>query len=590
MFNHSSNQKTLTRITVPYSVTIDAVTSVTVKRLRIRQPKFIFMKHKNTFRIFSLIFLMVIPQILIIAQSREAAIDKLIGDIYKPGEPGTALLVAEKGKVVYRKAFGMADLELSVPMKPEMVFEIGSMTKQMTAVAILMLMEEGKLSLKDEITKFIPDYPVQGQKITIHHLLTHTSGIKSYTSMQEWQPLWRNDLTPEEMIDIFKNQPMDFAPGEHYLYNNSAYFLLGYIIEKASGLNYGQFLKERIFEPLKMNHSYYGSHEQIIPLRASGYQKKESFVNAEYLSLTQPYAAGSVMSTVDDLLSWQMAIRDNKLVKKESIQLAFTDFTLNDGKPIHYGYGWVLNEINGSPTIEHSGGIFGFTSNGIWLPQEDVYVVMLTNRDDIGPGDVSTRVAALAINKPYPLAESSVKLNEAVLRSLEGVFEFEDGAVRKFFVEDGKLMSQKQGSAKFRLIPLSENLFAYENSFSTVEFSTTAGKRKAVFKNRIDAFTGELTDRKIAENTEISLSPEQMKPFVGVYEVQPGFSLTFTLEDGHLMTQATGQEKFEVFPSAENTFFLKVVDARIEFQRNSEGVVDALMLYQGGAEIKAIRK
>lgn len=548
------------------------------------------MKKINPFNGILLLSLMVTLHLTALAQPNEAVIDKLISDVYKPGEPGAALLIAEKGKVVYRKAFGMADLELNVPMKPEMVFEIGSMTKQMTAVAVLMLMEEGKLSLQDEITKYIPDYPVQGHKITIHHLLTHTSGIKSYTSMQEWQPLWRNDMTPEEMIDLFKNQPMDFAPGEHYLYNNSAYFMLGYVIEKASGMSYGKFLKERIFEPLKMNNSYYGSHEQIIQGRASGYQKKEDFVNAEYLSLTQPYAAGSVMSNVDDLLTWQMAVRDNKLVKKETIQLAFTDYRLNDGKPIHYGYGWGLNDINGSPTIEHSGGIFGYTTNGIWLPEEDVYVVMLTNRDDIGPGDISTRVAAIAIGKPYPSAGSSVSLSQDVLRSLEGVFEFEDGSVRKFFVEDGQLMSQKQGSAKFRLIPLSEKLFSYENSFSTVEFSTMAGKRKAVFKNRIDAFTGELSDKKIAENAEISLSPEQMKPFVGVYEVQPGFSLTFTLEDGHLMTQATGQEKFEVFPSSENTFFLKVVDARIEFQRNAEGVVDALMLYQGGAEIRAVKK
>ncbi len=548
------------------------------------------MKKINPFNGILLLSLMVTLHLTALAQPNEAVIDKLISDVYKPGEPGAALLIAEKGKVVYRKAFGMADLELNVPMKPEMVFEIGSMTKQMTAVAVLMLMEEGKLSLQDEITKYIPDYPVQGHKITIHHLLTHTSGIKSYTSMQEWQPLWRNDMTPEEMIDLFKNQPMDFAPGEHYLYNNSAYFMLGYVIEKASGMSYGKFLKERIFKPLKMNNSYYGSHEQIIQGRASGYQKKEDFVNAEYLSLTQPYAAGSVMSNVDDLLTWQMAVRDNKLVKKETMQLAFTDYRLNDGKPIHYGYGWGLNDINGSPTIEHSGGIFGYTTNGIWLPEEDVYVVMLTNRDDIGPGDISTRVAAIAIGKPYPSAGSSVSLSQDVLRSLEGVFEFEDGSVRKFFVEDGQLMSQKQGSAKFRLIPLSEKLFSYENSFSTVEFSTMAGKRKAVFKNRIDAFTGELSDKKIAENAEISLSPEQMKAFVGVYEVQPGFSLTFTLEDGHLMTQATGQEKFEVFPSSENTFFLKVVDARIEFQRNAEGVVDALMLYQGGAEIRAVKK
>jgi CubicO group peptidase (beta-lactamase class C family) len=549
------------------------------------------MKLINYSKISILLFLLTGALSTVSAQNFDKEFDKVIESAYKSGEPGAAVLLAKEGKVLYRKAFGKANIELDVPMKPEMVFEIGSITKQFTAVSILMLMEQGKLSLTDDVTKFIPDYPTHGHKITIHHLLTHTSGIKSYTGMQEWVPLWRKDMSPEEMIDLFKNQPMDFAPGERYQYNNSAYFMLGYIIEKASGQTYQQFLEEHIFKPLQMNNSYYGSHKQIIRNRAAGYQNQDGFNNTEYLSLTQPYAAGSIMSNVDDLLKWQIAIRDHKLVKKETIQLAFTDYKLNNGKPIHYGYGWSLNEINGSPTIEHGGGIFGYTTNGIWLPKEDVYVVMLTNRDDMGPGDISTRIAAIAIGKPFPEASKSIAVKSESLKNLAGAYEFEDGSIRSIIYEDGVLCSQRQGSSRFKLIPVAENKFAYENSFSTIEFANDRGGEKVVvFKNRIDEVKGRKSDKVIEEKKEVSLTPEQMQPFVGEYEIQPGFSLKVTLENGHLMTQATGQAKFEIFPESPVKFFLKVVDAQLEFQRNADGNVDSLILYQGGAEIKAMKK
>jgi CubicO group peptidase (beta-lactamase class C family) len=549
------------------------------------------MKLINYSKISILLFLITWASSTVSPQNFNKEFDKIIESGYKSGEPGATVLVAKGGKVLYRKAFGMANMELDVAMKPEMVFEIGSMTKQFTAVSILMLMEQGKLSLTDNVTKFIPDYPTHGHKITIHHLLTHTSGIKSYTGMQEWAPLWRKDLTPSEMIDVFKNQPMDFAPGEKYLYNNSAYFMLGYIIEKASGQTYQQFLEENIFKPLQMNNSYYGSHKQIIRNRAAGYQNQNGFNNAEFLSLTQPYAAGSIMSNVDDLLKWQLAVRDNKLIKKETIQLAFTDYKTNDGKPIHYGYGWFMNEINGSATIEHGGGIFGYTTNGIWLPKEDLYVVMLTNRDDIGPGDISTRLAAIAIGKPYPDAAKGIAIKSESVKNLAGVYEFEDGSIRSIIYEDGVLYSQRQGSSRFKLIPVAENKFAYENSFSTIEFTNTSGgEGVAMFKSRIDEVKGIKTDKVIKEKEALVLAPEQMQPFVGEYEIQPGFSLLVTLENGHLMTQATGQEKFEIFPESPVKFFLKVVDAQLEFQRNADGKVDSLILYQGGAEIKAKKK
>lgn len=527
----------------------------------------------------------------VLAQNLTTQVDALLSAQYTADGPGAVALISKGGQPVYRKAFGMANLENNVALTPEHVFEIGSITKQFTAVSILMLAEQGKLSLEDPITKYIETYPTHGYTITIHHLLTHTSGIKSYTSMERWTKLWRNDMTPLEMIDLFKGEPMDFAPGTEYLYNNSAYFILGYIIEKASGVSYPDFVEKNIFTPLGMKNSYYGSKSKIIKNRALGYQKADGYKNAEYLSLTQPYAAGSIMSTVDDLLLWNTAVHANKLVKKETLQKAFTNYKLNNGKPINYGYGWGINDINGSATLEHSGGIFGYTTNAIYLPKEDVFVAVFSNCDCNAPGEVSTRMAALAIGKPYTRGVASVTLEAEYAKSLTGVYEFEDGATRIITAEGGQLYSQRSGGEKFKIVAQSKTNFSFENSFSTLQFLTTkAGATEAVFKNRIDMSKGVKTNKPIPSHLEISVSEEVLKPYVGVYEIQPGFALTITLENGHLMSQATGQQKFEIFPESPTKFFLKVVDAQLEFFTNAEGKVDSLMLYQAGRQIPGKKK
>jgi len=274
------------------------------------------------------------------AQSRPAAnddalakmIDAVMTAVYKPGQPGAAIIVRKSGRTIFRKGYGMADLELGVPVEPDMVFRLGSITKQFTAVAILMLAQEGKLALQDEVTKFLPDYPTQGRKITVEHLLTHTSGIQSYTDLAEWLPLWRKDFSVTELIDLFKDKPMKSAPGERWEYNNSGYILLGAILEKVSDKSYEGFIEANLFKPLGMRQSYYGSAERIIPRRIPGYQLgKGGFVNAPYLSMTQPYAAGSLLSTVDDLAIWSDAVFSGQLVKKEWLDKAFTPSSGRDG-------------------------------------------------------------------------------------------------------------------------------------------------------------------------------------------------------------------------------------------------------------------
>jgi CubicO group peptidase (beta-lactamase class C family) len=520
-----------------------------------------------------------------------AQFDKLLSTAFAPDKPGATVLVARKGEILYQKAIGLANVELGTPMKTDNVFEIGSITKQFTAVAVLMLLEEGKLSLDDDITRFLPDYPTHGHHISIHHLLTHTSGIKSYTELEKWTKEWRRDFTPQEMIDFFKDEPMTFAPGEKYAYNNSAYFILGYVIEKASGMTYEDFIEQRIFTPLGMTNSRYGHKDEITPNRAAGYSSGVGVVNAPYLSMTQPYAAGSIMSTVGDLYRWNTAVHQYKLVSKSTLEKAFTDYTLNNGDKIGYGYGWGISDIQGSLSWEHSGGIFGYVSNGIYLPKEDLYIAILCNHDEQNVGELSTRMAALALGKPFPADMPAISLKTEELDRYCGTYKFEDDSERTISREGSFLYSLRTGSpTRFKIIPYAPGKFYYENSLSAIEFARDGDEMTAVFDNRGTRTRGRISDSPSAPGRmEITLTPDQLQPFVGTFEIQPGFNIVFTVEDGQLMTQATGQQKFPVYPETPTRFFLKVVDAQVEFMPDSDGTFNSIMLHQGGASIPGKR-
>jgi CubicO group peptidase (beta-lactamase class C family) len=517
--------------------------------------------------------------------------DDLITKQYKPEDPGITALVYKNGETLYRKAFGMANLELGVKMTPEHVFELGSITKQFTAVSILMLMEQGKLSLEDEITKFLPDYPTNGQRITVHHLLNHTSGIKSYTNMGDLISFARIDRTPIEIIDYFKNAPMDFNPGEKWNYNNSGYILLGFIIEKVSGKSYADFIQEHIFEPLGMKNSFYGSKTKLIPKRASGYQpSEEGFRNADFISMTLPYAAGSLMSNVDDMLRWHKAIQNNELIKESSKKLAFTNTLLNDGKNTNYGYGWQIDEIQDLPSIEHGGGIFGYVTHGVYVPDENIYVILLTNRNGSSPQEIAVKMAALAMGKPYPDAESGIALSNEKLEKWVGNYEFENEVIRSITMKDGSLFSRRDGSENLKLFPVSENRYYFDGGTAFYDFSMKEGKKEVVFNSRINKDIGVETDKMPAtEKNEIAVDVSQLEEYVGTYELSPQFKITVTVNDGKIYGQATGQPQFEMFAESKDTFFLKVVAAQIIFSRDDDGEVAALTLNQGGQSIKGIK-
>jgi CubicO group peptidase (beta-lactamase class C family) len=331
------------------------------------------------------------------AQSFENKIDSLIQTEFKDKNgPGGVFMVAKNGKAIYQKAFGKANLELEVNLTTESVFQIGSMTKQFTAIAILMLEEQGKLNVQNPISKYIPDYP-SGDKITIHHLLTHTSGIKDFTKMKSLRDIAQKEMSPKMMVDFFKNEPVDFAPGEKFDYNNSGYVLLGYLIELVSGGTYEDFIKENIFKKVGMNQSNYATDRLIINKRAYGYHKKEyGYVNKSVINFSVPFSSGSLMSSANDMLKWQNALNQNLLLKTENSQKAFSKYKLNSGETFTYGYGWHIKELNGTPVREHGGSIFGFKSMGVYIPSEDIYVLGLSNCDCNSPTQITRDIASFA--------------------------------------------------------------------------------------------------------------------------------------------------------------------------------------------------
>lgn len=292
---------------------------------------------------------------------------------------GGTILVHQKGETLLKKSYGLASLELEVPMPENAIFEIGSVTKQFTAVAILKLVEAGKLAFEDDFTKYL-DYDTKGRKVTIDQLLNHTSGIASYTEIEEFGSLVPQDLPRDTLIRILETKDFLFEPGEALIYNNSAYFILGLIIEKVTEKTYEEYLKEIIFNPLGMNNTYYCSTSKVLKNKAYGYDYTPEGLNQkQYLNHAWPYAAGSLCSTTEDLLIWMKAIHAGKLLSTEQYQELITPKNLNNGTPIRYAMGLAHFNNYGNEEISHGGGIPGFLTQTNYFPEQDLYIISITN-------------------------------------------------------------------------------------------------------------------------------------------------------------------------------------------------------------------
>ena len=545
----------------------------------------------------ALILVLVLSSQLAIAQQKDLrqitdSFDKMLSEQFKPHEPGASALVARNGQVIYKKAFGMANLELDLPMQVDNVFWVASIGKQFTAVAILQLMEQGKLNLQDEITKFIPDYPTQGNKISIEHLLTHSSGIHNFSGMKDPEKKLALDCTPNEVIDFFKNLPMRFTPGTKWEYSNSGYFLLGYIIEQITGRPYSVYLEDNFFKPLGMTNSLYANDIRIIKNRVGAYSQGEhGFENSKPRNITHVYSAGAIQSTVEDLFKWHQAVHSNKLVKKESLDKAFTRYKLSDGKETDYGYGWRLGYVYESPSIWHGGAIEGFGTTEMYLPKEDVFVAVFSNCDCNYPKVITSRLAALASGKPYEYKEISVE--NSILEGYKSLYENQNGQQRIITVSENQLYSQLGRGPKSQLKAYQKDMFFFDDdAMQTIEFSRNAkgGIEKLIAKQLDGNEVWNKTDKPIPGPDGVKLDEKILERYVGTYEMTPEFAFLITRVTDRLFVQATGQEQLEMFAESETKFFLKVNDAQFEFVADDSGRVTKVILHQGRRQAEAKRR
>ena len=351
------------------------------------------------------------------AQSKAEKIDELLGKYHEFNQFNGSVLVAEDGEILFKSGYGMANMEWDIANQPNTKHRVGSITKQFTSMLIMQLREEGKLELDQPITTYLKDYPkATGERITIHHLLTHTSGVPNYTSFPGFfEERSRDPYTVEELVKTFSDSSLVFQPGEQFAYSNSGYILLGAIIESITGKPYEEVLHERILDPLNMNDTGYDHFEEIIKNRSTGYEQRGSkFRNSNYLDMSIPYAAGSIYSTVEDLFKWHKALLNNQLISEDSKKLMFTAHKQLGAQAA--GYGWFVGyqkfgqENDSVFTTVHSGGINGYSSLITRLPEDDNLIVLLNNTGGNPLNEITEGIGRIIYDQSYEMPKRSVAM------------------------------------------------------------------------------------------------------------------------------------------------------------------------------------
>lgn len=412
-----------------------------------------------------IILLLLLPTIVLAQKNYPALLNDYAQAAFKIKDFNGAMLVMQKGKVMYKKAFGLADREWNIANTVETKFRIGSVTKQFTAACILQLAEQGKLSLDDKLTKYVPDYP-KGDSITIHMLLNHTSGITNYTNLAEFWPKAVLPLSTDSMIALFKNRPLDFLPGTKWNYSNSGFFLLGVIVEKASGKTFSAYLNENIIAKIGLTNTSMDRLDSVLAFRAKGYDKNQQGVwsHAMYISMEGPYSAGAIVSTVDDLYRWTKALHNNKILSAASTQKMMTPY-LNK-----YGYGIGIDSLKTHKRVSHNGGIPGFVTNLSYYPADDVCVVVVSNNGSNSDG-VSSALASILFDLPVqkPYMPKEIKIDSSQLDKYIGKYIAESPV--ELIKKNGKLYRRREGANDIELKPESAIRFFYaDDSDRFIEF------------------------------------------------------------------------------------------------------------------------
>jgi CubicO group peptidase (beta-lactamase class C family) len=534
-------------------------------------------------------------------QQNMQKIDALLKQYYDFGQFNGSILVAEKGRVIYKKGFGMANMEWNISNQPDTKFRIASVTKQFTATLVLQLVEEGKIKLDGKITDYLNDYRKDtGGKVTIHQLLNHTSGIPDY------QNVTSNPYSAADFVKKHVSGDLEFEPGTKYKYNNGGYSILGAIIEQVTGKSFETVLRERILVPIGMTNSGYAHHSTILPKQASSYQKTlAGYINAPYMDIAIPYAAGSMYSTVEDLFKWDQALTKDKILSAQSKRMMFTPGLSEYGYGIRISDQPVGNGNQKTKIIWHGGGgVNGFTSlisravenqqtviildngsHGLILPKITNSILGILNGQPFEPPKRSIAETLYKIVLEKDVASAITEYRK--LKAAESaVFDFSETELQWLGYQFVGIKRPKDAIAIFKLnvemFPDSTNAYDTLGEAYLSEGNkdlALANYKKAIELDPQNANALQIVKR--LEGKEIKVDPSGFDAYVGEYQVTPKLILTITRERDKLFGQLTGQAKLTVEAVSETQFTIPEVKANISFEKDSAGKVVGLLLSQG---------
>lgn len=516
----------------------------------------------------------------------KAQLDALLAASYPADGPGATMIVTRGGQVVYAGARGLADVAARTPLTPASVIRIGSITKQFTAAVILQLVDEGKVSLDDPVTRFYPGYPAPGGTATVRQLLNHTSGIQSYTGIPGWMVPANTGraFTTDQLIAEFRDKPAVSKPGERFAYNNSAYILLGGIIERVTGKSWHQAIVERIAQPLGLTTIRFGN-PPAGPDWAKPYGRGGT--PAQAIDMSVPQAAGGLVGTVGDLASWARALHGGRVVKPAlyAQMIAPTPMAVGENP---YGFGLVNEQLRGVATIGHGGGIFGGATDSVYVPSQDMFIAVFSNTDapQTQPGIVMRRATAIALGRPYP----QLTRQSADPRTLEpwlGMYRIErEGAgERRFFARDGKLYIQRGDN------PPSEVFYAGDGRFGLANGTLTwfrvvpaqGGFAMEMHQNGEDAVERAVRTGAVPVAAVVTVPRATLQTYVGRYRLSVGeATIAFGASDT-LTIQLAGQPALPLDPASATEFTVAAVGARVLLDGRT------LTIRQGGGQVAGPR-
>lgn len=412
-------------------------------------------------------------------------IDSILKKVYPASDPGAAVLVYKDGKLLLRKGYGLANVELNVPVKPEHRFRLASVTKQFTAIALLKLVEQGKLDLDVDIHTYLPNFPDKGHKISLRQALGHTAGLANYTNNDEFEAASHVNYKIADIFKYFQNDILNFTPDTNWDYSNSGYALAAHIMEKVTGTEFTTLMDELILKPTDMTNSAFYNPDIIVSGTVTAYEKHGDYSPALKVG-TWGKADGELYSTVDDMLKWYLALRDNKIVSQQSKQISFTSNKLANGEETKYGLGQFLGRIGDYNTVEHGGNVSGWNAYTMVVPSEDLFVVILSNQESgvVGSAAVQVTALALGISSRRP---TTLTLAPNALKAFIGRYQHAPDDVRVITLEDGTLYSRRGSGDKYKLVAMESNRFFFDDEPEIQIQFGEANEIRVQYRNSMDS-------------------------------------------------------------------------------------------------------